>query len=158
MVRFMVLFSHMPQVSKRFIDKKTQDHIIKLFISGIALTKTENDAVPFLEDILTPTERLMLSKRFSIAFMLMEGYDYDSIVDVLKVSRSTIGRVNWWLQTKGSGVRRIRERIKSDQVLKNLWEDVQDVILDVVSNMHGTNWKETKKALWQHRQSRQKPF
>ena len=94
MVRFMVLFECMPQVSKRFIGKKTQDHIIKLFISGIALTKTENDAVSFLEDILTPTEKLMLSKRFSIAFMLM----------------------------------------------------------------HGTNWKETKKALWQHRQSRQKPF
>src|SRR3990172_11166533 len=100
----MVLFECMPQVSKRFIGKKTQDHIIKLFISGIALTKTENDAVSFLEDILTPTEKLMLSKRFSIAFMLMEGYDYDSIVDVLKVSRSTIGRVHWWLHTKVSGV------------------------------------------------------
>ncbi len=148
----------MPQVSKRLVDKKTQERIVTLFISGIALSQTKEEALSLIEDLLTPTEKLMLAKRFSIAFMLLEGYDYDSIVDVLKVSRSTIGRVNWWLQTRGNGIRSIREKIKKDEKLKNIWEEVQDIILDVVSNMRGVNWRESKKALWQIRQSRKKTF
>lgn len=148
----------MPQVSKRWLDKKTQDKIVTLFISGIALSQTTDEVSFLIEDILTPTEKLMLAKRFSIAFMLLEGYDYDSIVDVLKVSRSTIGRVNWWLSTRGDGVRRVRARIKKDEQLKKIWTEVQDVILDVVANMRGVNWKESKKALWQLRQSRKNPF
>lgn len=148
----------MPQVSKRHLDIKTENRILTLFLSSIVLSQTQKEALSLIEDLLTPTERLMLSKRFSIAFMLLDGYDYDSIVDVLKVSRSTIGRVNWWLQDKGTGVRQVREKIKKDEKLNTLWNEIQDTILDVVSGMRGVNWKRSKQALWHFRQTQKKPF
>lgn len=148
----------MSQVSKRLINKKTQEKIFELFILSLVLSDNKKDALLLIQDLFTPVERLMLSKRFSIAYMLLKGYDYDSISEVLKVSRTTIGKVSYWLKEKGSGFRNIINKIKHKEAFKSILNEIQDAFEDILSSSKGQNWSRAKKQLWTHRLERQQPF
>lgn len=148
----------MTQVSRRFVPKKTEERILNLFVSAVVLVQTPKSAVSLIDDLLTPTEKVMLSKRFSIAFMLLEGYDYDQIQTALKVSSATVGRVALWLKTKGAGIREIRDKIKRNESLKTIWEDIKDSFVELFATSYGTNWKVGRQILKDRWQKRQKPF
>lgn len=148
----------MSQISRRFLAKKVEERILNLFISAIMLVQTESSVVSFIDGILTPTEKVMLSKRFSIAFMLLEGYDYNQIQDALKVSSATVGRIAMWLKTRGRGVRDIRDKIKRNENLKDVWEDIKDSFAELFVTSPGTNWKVSRRILKQRKYEREKPY
>ena len=148
----------MSQVSRRFVSKKTEERILNLFVSAVVLVQTPKSAVSLIDDLLTPTEKVMLSKRFSIAFMLLEGYDYDQIQAALKVSSATVGRVALWLKTKGAGIREIRGKIKTNELLKEVWEDIKDSFIELFATSYGTNWKVGRQILRERQQKRRKSF
>lgn len=148
----------MPQVSRRFLNQKVQERIFNLFFSGIVKCNSREEAISLMDDLLTPTEKIMLAKRFSIAYMLLNKYDYDSIGHILKVSRATIGYVALWLKEKGSGLRNIINKIKRDESTKKIFDEIQDAFEDFLANTRGQNWSESKKWLWQRRRDKMKPF
>lgn len=148
----------MTQVSRRLITRKTEERILNLFISAVVLVQNPKSAVSFIDDLLTPTEKVMLSKRFSIAFMLLEGYDYNQIQSALKVSSATVGRVALWLKTKGTGVREVRSKIKNNESLKAIWDDIKDSFSELFLTSYGTNWKAGNQLLRQRKFEREKPF
>jgi uncharacterized protein YerC len=148
----------MPQVSRRLINKSVKDRILALFVSSIVLCKTESSAVSLIEDLLTPTEKIMLSKRFSIAFMLLEGYDYNTIEDILKVSRSTIGTVSQWLNKKGNGIRNVATKIKRHESMNKIWTEIQFGIAELFANSKGVNWRDAHSALRKLRRKAQKAY
>lgn len=148
----------MSQVSKRSINKKTEEKIFELLILGLVISDNKEDALLLIKDLFTPTERIMLSKRFSIAYMLINGYNYDSISEILKVSRATIGNVSNWLKEKGNGLRTVIGKINRKENLKNLINEIQDAFEDLLSTSKGTNWSRAKKQLWQNRIHRKQPF
>lgn len=43
-----------------------------------------------IEDILSPTEKIMITKRVAIIYLLIKGVDYRDISEVLKVSTGTV--------------------------------------------------------------------
>lgn len=57
----------------------------------------------FLRDLLTPSERIMLGRRIIIARMLVAGESYDEIGKRLHVSRTTVRRVDQWLEDQIPG-------------------------------------------------------
>ena len=69
----------MTQVSKRFLQKQVEERILDLFWTSLSSLSAKDKVSLFLDDLLSPTEKLMLSKRVAIAFMLMKGYDYPTI-------------------------------------------------------------------------------
>lgn len=148
----------MAQVSKRILRKEVEERITSLFISSITLSDTRNLSLSLINDLLTPTEKIMLAKRFSIAFLLIEGYDYSTIAHILKVSYATIGTVSNWLKIKGEGMRKITDKIKKSESVKKIWEDIEEGIADLFLSAPGMNWRNSKKVLWQMKQSREKPF
>jgi len=148
----------MAQVSRRFLKPKVQERIISLFLSSIVLTGSQEAAVSFIDDLLTPTEKIVLAKRLSIAFMLLEGYDYDSIEDTLKVSRPTIGTVSVWLKTKGDGVRTIVKKIKRNESLQKIWNDIKESVADVLTTSHGYQSKEGRALVKELQRSHKKPY
>lgn len=148
----------MPQVSKRIINKKTDDKIFDLFILSLILSDNKKDTSLFVRDLFTPTERQMLSKRFSVAYMLINGYSYDSIIEVLKVSRSTIGIISNWLKVKGNGFRNIIYKINNKEKLKNIVGEIQDAFEEILSTSKGQNWSTAKHRLWKNRIERKQPF
>lgn len=148
----------MPQVSKRFLNQKTQDRIFSLFISGIVTCSSKDSAISLVEDLLTPTEKIMLAKRFSIAYMLLVGYDYDSIISILKVSRTTVGHVSLWLKVKGNGFREVISKIKSNESTRKIFEEIQDAFEEMLANVRGQNWNRSKSWLRQRRKEREKSY
>ena len=148
----------MSQVSKRYLSQKTQERIFSLFITGLLYSDSKDLTASLVEDLFTPTERVMLAKRFSIAYMLLEGYDYDSIAHILKVSKSTIGNVSLWLKEKGAGFRKVIEKIKRHEAAKKVLDDIKDAFEDFIASVPGQNWSESKSTLWHSRRERQKPY
>lgn len=148
----------MSQVSKRIINKKTQEKIFDLFILSLVMSENKQDAALLVQDLFTPTEKLMLSKRFSIAYMLHKNYDYRSISEVLKVSLGTVGIISNWFKEKGNGFRNIIGKIEKREKLNNILYEIQDAFEDILSSSKGQNWRASRKRLWQHRKEKAQPF
>jgi uncharacterized protein YerC len=82
----------MPHVSKRRLGKKIFKEIYESFFKALSKTKTNYAAEIFGGNFFTETERIMFAKRLSIIVLLHKGYPFYEIVDLLKVSSSTVFR------------------------------------------------------------------
>lgn len=153
-----IVITNMGQVSRRKLPLKLKERIFNLFLSGLSLCSSAEKVALLVDDLLTPTEKIMLAKRFCIAFMLINNYDYRTIKDTLKVSLTTVGAVSFWLKEKGNGYRAIIKNIKAKEQTNKIWEEIVDGIEDYLSLVPGKNWSESRKLLWQHRREREKPF
>src|SRR3989344_7439228 len=83
----------MPHVSKRILRKDVAIEISAKFV-GALLKIQKLGGRAFVEELLTPTERIMLAKRLAIVYMLAEGRSYYRIVKTLGVSISTVKRLH----------------------------------------------------------------
>ena len=148
----------MTQVSKRYVHKKAEDRILDLFWTSLAILPTKQKVSNFLNDLLTPTETIMLSKRLAIAFMLLKGYDYSSINERLKVSDSTIWNIKLNLSHKGKGYKMTIEQIMNKEKWEKFWNDLDHLFNQIIPPTPGTNWKEIRRKQWQKRRAQEKPF
>lgn len=121
----------MTKVSRRFLNKELENHIFELFLKTIIDIKTVDDARAFIEDLLSPTERIMLIKRLAIAVLLTKGYTYDDIDDTLKVSRSTIMNVSIWLKHGRSGYRNAVNKIVQTQKRQEFIDKIEEILLQL---------------------------
>ncbi|MBI2010163.1 MAG: hypothetical protein HYS86_03215 [Candidatus Chisholmbacteria bacterium] len=72
--------------------------------NAFTLAKNKEEIRQLLKGLLTHTEVKMLAKRIQIAKMLLEGYDYLSIKETVKVTDPTIARINNRLEENGAGL------------------------------------------------------
>jgi len=105
----------MAQVSRLPLPKALEEQMHTLFRRALADLRTEQDIADFLDDLLSPTEKVMLGKRLAIAVLLEQGYDQRTVHRILKVSLATVNSVNYWLKNKGKGYRKVIGRIKKEQ-------------------------------------------
>lgn len=80
----------MAQVSRYPISKEIYDRCWEIFTKTLVGIRTSKDAEEIVSDLLTPTEKIMLVKRLSIALLLSKGYEYREIIKLLRVSFPTI--------------------------------------------------------------------
>lgn len=97
-----------------FSKKEKQELIVDL-VQGFVLCKNIDDAVMFLEDLITKKELEILSKRLRIAKLLLEGYGYREIQDDVHVSHSTIAKISQWLSERGEGLRKVIKNLDSEK-------------------------------------------
>lgn len=121
----------MTKVSRRFLDKELWNRIFEIFVKTLADLKTPIDVQNFLEDLLSPTEKVMLTKRLAIAILLAKGYTYDEIDDKLKVSRSTIMNVSFWLKYGKSGYAKSVEKIIKNQNRDTMIDKIDEILLQL---------------------------
>jgi len=112
------------------LTKREKHELILDLIQGFVLCKTVNDAVIFLEDLITKKELETLSKRLRIAKLLIEGFNYREIQDTLHVSHGTIAKVSSWLSDRGEGFRKIVKMLPKraqgkDPLEFSAWEDLK---------------------------------
>ena len=73
-------------------------NILEWFIANVwktvSFVDNQEEFADFLKAVLTRTEIIMLAKRLQIAKMLVQGYDYRAIRNVVKVGDPTIARIN----------------------------------------------------------------
>jgi uncharacterized protein YerC len=133
----------MPQISHRLIKKETETKMDQLLLDAVGLC-THTTAVNFLEDLLTPTEHVMLAKRLSIAYLLEKGYPYKVISSTVKVSTTTVGSVARMLSLNRNGVRDILTQIENHGKWKLYLEELVDTALHIMGTGKGANWANTK--------------
>ncbi|MFH1393203.1 MAG: Trp family transcriptional regulator [Patescibacteria group bacterium] len=93
----------MSQVSRNTLSKESNYEIQATLWWLLARLDNDSDVRNFLNGLLTKTEKIMLAKRLTIAFLLSKGYNYRNISDALKVSTSTIVRMKEAIdKTEGS--------------------------------------------------------
>jgi len=93
----------MPHVSRHTPVRKVSDKIFDTLLERVAVKGSVHERKSFFINLLTPTERIMLSKRFAVIYMLQKGYSFDAIQEVLRVSPSTIARL-WTSIQKGKHI------------------------------------------------------
>lgn len=148
----------MVQVSKRFLQKRVEERILDLFWTSLSSLSSKEKVSLFLDDLLSPTEKLMLAKRLGIAFMLMKGYGYTSINQRLKVSNPTIWNVKMSLTYKGKGYKMAIESIMTKERWEKFWQDFDHFFTQILPPRYGTNWKEVRRKQWEKRRKQEKPF
>lgn len=119
----------MSKISKRLLNKEIQKRIFALFWKTIAELKTPTEASSFFNDLLSPSEQIMLAKRLAIAVLLSKNFTYSEIDNVLKVSRPTIMNVSLWLKHKGAGYRKAVEKILKDEKKEEFLDKIEEFIL-----------------------------
>lgn len=119
----------MSKVSRRILDKELENIIFEVFLKTIVDIKTTIDAKNFIEDILSPTERIMLIKRLAIAVLLTKGKTYDYIDHTLKVSRATIMTVSLWLKHGKGGYRKVVDNILKRQNRERLIDNIEEILI-----------------------------
>ena len=78
--------------------------------SLIEITAKINDSAmlrDFLDDLLTPSEKLMLAKRLMASVLLQRGYSYSMICRALKLSSATVFSIQRELGRRGNGYRTV---------------------------------------------------
>ncbi len=121
----------MTQVSKYPIHKDVEKRMFEIFKNTISSLKNAEDIENFLEDFLSPVEKIMLAKRLSIAVLLAKGYRYPSIAKILRVTPPTIASVSISLKYSGKGYKKMVEKILRDEKVDAFWEKMEEVISNI---------------------------
>lgn len=137
----------MTQVSKFQLSEKIETQIRNIFAEIISLLSGKENVFVFLDDFLTQTEKIVLSKRIAIAFMLKKSYDYETIKNILKVSQSTVSAISLKLKYAGKGYHQVLDKILLQEKIKTSFDQIEKFILENLSRGKGKGtsfWKELK--------------
>lgn len=115
----------MSQVSKRILPKQVQERLFQNFWELFADIKKPRDVQTFLEDFLSPTEKVMLTKRMAIVILLSKGHDHRSISSMLKVSTSTVAKIALFLKIKSPGFQLLIRKYLQKQSFKKMVEELE---------------------------------
>lgn len=124
----------MTQVSRRFLKKEIENQITTIFQEAYIMCNSQDETAEFLHDLLTPTEKIMLSKRLAIAYLLLKGNSYLAIQNILKVSNSTVRNVSLVLKIRGKGMRRIIDKLTRKQKWQKLFRELADSTAEILTS------------------------
>ncbi|MDO8461171.1 MAG: Trp family transcriptional regulator [bacterium] len=150
----------MTQVSKYPISKEVYDRIFEIFLKVLVKIKDPIEAEEVTQSLLTPTERIMLAKRLSIAFLLAKGYKFREIQKVIKVSLATVASVNFVRQYGSVGYKKIIEKIMQEEKVRDFLEKAVIKILSAPasSTKGGGTWRYLKQEVEKEKEKNRKPF
>jgi uncharacterized protein YerC len=146
----------MSQVSRRYLSPKTEAQIFDIFIESFASLSSMDKATSFLYDLLSPVEQVMLGKRLAIAYMLLKGRSQRDVADTLKVSQSTVNKVNASLKT-GTGYKDIISHMLKKEAVVAFFDKLEEK-LDHLLPPKGASWSEHYKNTATSRAKRKKSF
>ena len=113
----------MPHVSKRFLEKGKFLGINRQLYKVVSELVRSGKSKIIFDELLTKTEKLMLSKRLAIIIMLDQKESIYAIENILKVSPSTVARM-LLLYENGKYVALLKE-IK---IQNSFWTQIQKII------------------------------
>jgi len=123
----------MPQVSRYPLSKEIEERMFKIFWKSLARLSSSGTIQKFLDDLLSPVEKIMLAKRLAIALLLSRNYSYEDIKKTLKVSNDTVAKVKIWLTHGGQGYKMVTKEILADEKMKEFWEKIEDVLIQTAA-------------------------
>jgi len=148
----------MTQVSRQPLSQEIYGRIFEIFFKSVLKLKNEEEAEDFLTEFLTPTEKIMLAKRISIAVLLSKEYDYREIKRMLHVSFPTIAGVNGSIKYADGGYRRVVEKLLKEEKINGILMKVVEGVATVgaVGGKGSGDWRKLKMSI--QKKKRSKPF
>lgn len=126
----------MTQVSRIPLKKEIETRVYEVLMESVAAAKSHDTVSRLLDDLLSPTERLMIAKRLSIALLLYKRYDQRTISKWLKVSSTTVSKVSLSMQVGRGGYRSIIESILRNEELKGFIQKIELALSDIILPKH----------------------
>lgn len=123
----------MPQISKRIPSQVVEERMFEVFEKTFLDLKSVEDARLLLGDLLTRTEKIMMAKRLAIAVLLAKDYDYRSIINILKVSFTTINAILKQQVIDGRGYKKAVDKILKNESLDEFYTRLAKNISKVLS-------------------------
>lgn len=137
----------MTMVSKYPLNDKIKTRVFELFLDTLAGIKTGKEVENFISEFLSPTEKIMLAKRLSIAILLNKNYEVREICKILKVSKNTIVKVNQFIKHKQGYLYNLTQEINRDNKIKEFWEEVGFNIEKSAIPLSVGNWSAKRKLI-----------
>lgn len=108
----------MPHVSKIKLNNKNQKALINNFELILTKISKSDDMRYFLASLLTPTEKLMFAKRIAIVILLKEGVSESNISNALHVTRVTVSRMQYFVESRGQGYEVALKVLEKEKLMK----------------------------------------
>lgn len=147
----------MSRISRHPIEEVVEERVSRIFINSVKDVSDTSTVVSFLNDLLSPQERVMLAKRISIAFLLLQGkHTYDDIGKTLRVSKGTIAKVHATLALQGKGFRKVLGKMILKKSTKNAVSGLVEILRPIPGK--GVNRGEWYKQKRINKLKRQEPL
>lgn len=147
----------MTQISRFPLQKEVEKRVYEILMESVAAARSEETVKKLIDDLLSPTERLMIAKRLSIALLLIKKYDQRTISNWLKASLGTVSKVSVILQNGCGGYALVLESILKDEKLRGIAERIDDTLANLFPPAN-RNWTHWRRERWQDKMERKKPF
>ncbi|MBU1473104.1 hypothetical protein KKB64_04975 [Patescibacteria group bacterium] len=148
----------MTQVSRIPLRKEIEKRVYEVLLESIVSAKTKQQIQQLIDDLLSPTERLMLAKRLSIALLLLKKYDQRTVARWLKVSSTTVNKISLVLQKGTGGYQKVISLILMKEQLKEYLEKIDDTIANILPPPVGRDWSHWRRKRWEAKIQSRKPF
>lgn len=147
----------MSRISKHPNEKMIENKVYKIFINSIKNINQTVGVVSFLNDLLSPQERIMLAKRIGVAYLLLQDkYTYEDIKKTLRVSLGTIAKIHAVLAVQGEGFRSTLGKIILKKDVRNSLSELLDVLTPLPPK--GTDWRKWRKRKRKARLKKEEPL
>jgi uncharacterized protein YerC len=147
----------MTQVSRIPIRKEIENRMFEVFLESIAMVHTKEQVEKLVEDLLSPTEKIMLTKRLSIALLLLKQYDQRLISKLLHVGLETVSKVSRALRSGSGGYSMVVSSIMRQEKYQAFLTKIDDLLADLFPPYH-RDWSSWRKKRWEEKIRRTKPF
>lgn len=145
MNRFIKMVLSMTQISKYSIKQDLYNEILNIFVRVISGLRSEGSVKLFLNEFLSPTEKIMLAKRMAVGIFVAKGYGYKEIGDALKMSTSTIAEYALAYKYKDGYKEIINKILRNKIVEKHIYELIEGFAeIELLGNSKSKGWLEVK--------------
>lgn len=146
----------MTQVSRKVLKRDIEERMQEVFLESIAMVKTKGSVEKLVDDLLSPTEKIMLAKRIAIALLLLKRYDQRAVSNLLKVGLTTVNKVSRALQRGTGGYGMVINAIVRQEKFHAFLEKLDDTLAEVVTA--GRSLPHWRRARWEAKIRNRKPF
>lgn len=87
-----------------------REELFVRFVKALASVKNSVEAAHFLKDLLSEAEVFMVARRLQVIDLLEDGYTYQQIKKLLKISFGTIAKMQTWYEVYGENFKKILYR------------------------------------------------
>lgn len=130
----------MTQVSRHQLQPEMANLIYAELCNFVSLVPSGKGYSEFFNDFLTPTEKVMLSKRFMIMVLLMRGQTVEHIKNTLFVSNSAVMSVSSWLKNASPATKSALSKLNKSKDWEKFFDSIETV-LDKLPPGKYRNWQ-----------------
>lgn len=117
----------MSHVSQNRLDKHAEVKLLNAFNKVLSHIHKDEAMQSFLTAPLSPTEKLMLAKRLGMYYLIKEGYSDVEISRMLHLTRITISRFRYFLDSQGQGFQVAWEIFQTEEIKNEVKNVLQDL-------------------------------